>query len=438
MLFRSVKNQDADLLGVAGFMAQELDKRGIKYVKLFGGNKNQKNTFGPLKEFQSRSLDTRVAIATLASGGTGIDLDDTFGDRPRLVIMAGTDFSAAVVEQAMGRTSRRNTKSPSDLRMVKVPESYGDQRASEIQEGKMENLRSIQGQQVEEVEVENGGHLNGDITTMLPMTAKTENVQLQNLNGLEVDARHEQLPEGQKEIIRMSAEILGKNHPGAKIVFGEQGDNVTWTDFTLGRLDVIYVNPEKLHATIGEALKNEKTAERAKESLELVLDEEMSHNAFYKVLFDEADKKGVDRYQYVMDELGKIHKGLSEELKDKVRETYESGGASIKSNEHLAGEYIRMVHQWTRRGTITEAYFKPREGTPRMFTQLLPKVRVSAEGQVALAKLFHHILQFLKGLVKSGDSQVKEKELQKRIEAMNKVFTETKVPSLGAFGGVPM
>ena len=173
-------------------------------------------------------------------------------------------------------------------------------------------------------------------------------------------------------------------------------------------------------------------------SLELVLDEEMSHNAFYKVLFDEADKKGVDRYQYVMDELGKIHKGLSEELKDKVRETYESGGASIKSNEHLAGEYIRMVHQWTRRGTITEAYFKPREGTPRMFTQLLPKVRVSAEGQVALAKLFHHILQFLKGLVKSGDSQVKEKELQKRIEAMNKVFTETKVPSLGAFGGVPM
>ncbi len=434
----SVKNQDADLLGVAGFMAQELDKRGVKYVKLFGGNKNQKNTFGPLKEFQSRSLNTRVAVATLASGGTGIDLDDTYGDRPRLVIMAGTDFSAAVVEQAMGRTSRRNTKSPSDLRMIKVPESYGDQRAGEIQEGKMENLRSIQGQQVEEVEIESGGHLNGDITSLMPMTINSDNVQLQSVAGLEVDARHSQLPEGPKSTITLAAEILKKAHPGAKIVFGEQGENVTWTDFTLGRLDVVFVNPEKLHSVIGDALSDEKAADRAKESLELVLDEEMSHNAFYKVLFDEADAKTVDRYQYVMDELGKINKGLSEELKDRVREAYESGGASIKSNEHLAGEYVRMVHQWTRRGTITEQYFKPREGTPRLFTQLLPRSRVAADGQVALAKLFHHILNFIKGLVKAGNSQIREKELQKRIEAMDKVFKETKAPSYGAFGNTPM
>ena len=434
----SVKNQDADLLGVAGFMAQELDKRGVKYVKLFGGNKNQKNTFGPLKEFQSRSLNTRVAVATLASGGTGIDLDDTYGDRPRLVIMAGTDFSAAVVEQAMGRTSRRNTKSPSDLRMIKVPESYGDQRAGEIQEGKMENLRSIQGQQVEEVEIESGGHLNGDITSLMPMTINSDNVQLQIVAGLEVDARHSQLPEGPKSTITLAAEILKKAHPGAKIVFGEQGENVTWTDFTLGRLDVVFVNPEKLHSVIGDALSDEKAADRAKESLELVLDEEMSHNAFYKVLFDEADAKTVDRYQYVMDELGKINKGLSEELKDRVREAYESGGASIKSNEHLAGEYVRMVHQWTRRGTITEQYFKPREGTPRLFTQLLPRSRVAADGQVALAKLFHHILNFIKGLVKAGNSQIREKELQKRIEAMDKVFKETKAPSYGAFGNTPM
>jgi len=434
----SSKNQDADLLGVAGFMAQELDKRGIKYVKLFGGNKNQKNTFGPLKEFQSRSLETRVAIATLASGGTGIDLDDTFGDRPRLVIMAGTDFSAAVVEQAMGRTSRRNTKSPSDLRMIKVPESYGDQRAGEIQEGKMENLRSIQGQQVEEVEVENGGHLNGDITTLMPMTLNSENVSLQKLGEIELDSRYEQLPEEQKTTVKAAAELLGKSHPRAKIVFGDQGDNPTWTDFTLGRLDVVYINPEKLHAIVGPSLKDEKAAPRISESLELVLDEEMSHNSFYQVLFDEADARGVDRYQYVMDELGKIHKGLSEELRDKVREMYESGGGAIKSNEHLAAEYVRMVHQWTRRGTITEAYFKPREGTPRLFTQLLPRARVAADGQVALAKLFHHILNFLKGLVRSSNSQIREKELQKRIEAMDKVFKETKAPTYGAFGNVPM
>lgn len=434
----SVKNQDADLLGVAGFMAQELDKRGVKYVKLFGGNKNQKNTFGPLKEFQSRSLSTRVAIATLASGGTGIDLDDTFGDRPRLVIMAGTDFSAAVVEQAMGRTSRRNTKSPSDLRMIKVPESYGDQRASEIQEGKMENLRSIQGQQVEEVEVESGGHLNADITTLMPMTANSENVQLQNVEGLEVDARLGQLPAAQQETVKEAVKILAKTKPGTKIVFGEQGDNVTWTDFTLGRLDVVYMNPERLHGAISEALNNEKTRERALESMEFVLDEELSHNAFFQVLFDEADAKGKDRYQYVMDELGKINKGLSEEVKDKVRETYETGGASIKSNEHLAAEYVRMVHQWTRRGTVTEAYFKPRDGTPRMFTQLLPRARVASDGQVALARLFNHILNFLKGLMRSGMSQTLEKDLQKRIEAMNKVFQETKAPSLGAFGNTPM
>lgn len=434
----STRQKDADLLGVAGFMAQELDKRGIKYVKLFGGNKNQKNTFGPLKEFQSRDSAVRVAVATLSSGGTGIDLDDTFGDQPRLVLLAGTDFSAAVVEQAMGRTSRRNTKSPSDLRLIQVPESYGDQRAAQIQEGKMENLRSIQGQDVEDVEVETGGELVGDISTVVPVTEGDETVELIKAEGIEVDGRISSLDEATQGTIKEAAKLLAKNSPSAKIVFGKYEDNAAWADWTKGRTDVVYLNPEIIHKIIGEALQDPKSAQVAKDALELILDEELSHNALFQSLFEEAESLGVDKYQHVLSEMGKISKGLTEDIRSLVTKVYEGVGGKIKSNEHLAMEYIRMVHQWARKGTSTESYFEPRAGTPTVFARLLPRSRVSAEGQTALAKLFHQILGFFKNLLRPGLSDSMAKQIQKRIEALDKIFQETKTPKLGSFGNTPM
>lgn len=69
-----------------------------------------------MEDFQSGKK--RVMIATIQSGGTGINLDDTVGTNPRSLIMVTPPFTANDMAQALGRVNRLNTKSDVRVRGI--------------------------------------------------------------------------------------------------------------------------------------------------------------------------------------------------------------------------------------------------------------------------------------------------------------------------------
>jgi P-loop containing NTP hydrolase pore-1/C-terminal domain on Strawberry notch homologue len=79
------------------------------------GGTNQK-AGDAMGNFQSGKA--RVVIATVEAGGTGINLDDTDGDKPRTLIMMTPPFSAVDNVQAAGRVWRKSTKSMPEIRYL--------------------------------------------------------------------------------------------------------------------------------------------------------------------------------------------------------------------------------------------------------------------------------------------------------------------------------
>lgn len=96
-----------------------------------------------VRDFQSGK--NRVALATPASGGTGIDLDDAVGNKPRLMVALSKSFAGDQFEQLIGRVSRKNTKSPSAVNFVELEGSFGDERRNDILDKKIKTLKAIQG-----------------------------------------------------------------------------------------------------------------------------------------------------------------------------------------------------------------------------------------------------------------------------------------------------
>lgn len=103
--------------GTMKLLKDEFAKHGITDVaEIHGGIKD---TTAEMGKFQGGSH--RVVIATVESGGTGINLDDVTGDKPRSLIMLTPPFSAVENVQAAGRVWRRTTKS-----YPKVKYLFGD------------------------------------------------------------------------------------------------------------------------------------------------------------------------------------------------------------------------------------------------------------------------------------------------------------------------
>ena len=117
-----------------------LTKQGIAHSNIFGDNATQK--IEEAKKFQRG--ETKVAIATISSGGTGIDLDDQVGDAPREVLFVTMPWSADDLDQAIRRVSRLNTKSPSVIDFIFANGSYADEHKQSVVYGKMETMRNIQ------------------------------------------------------------------------------------------------------------------------------------------------------------------------------------------------------------------------------------------------------------------------------------------------------
>lgn len=80
-----------------------------------------------MDDFQSNK--TKIMIATLQSGGTGVNLDDTTGTRPRTMVMVTPPFTANDMAQASGRVVRLNTKSASKIRGVLADTAIDDWNA---------------------------------------------------------------------------------------------------------------------------------------------------------------------------------------------------------------------------------------------------------------------------------------------------------------------
>lgn len=77
-----------------------------------------------------QSSQARVVIATLESGGAGINLDDTRGDAPRTLIMMTAPFSAVDNMQGIGRVWRLKTQSVPHIHFL-----FGDTEVDEWNSG---------------------------------------------------------------------------------------------------------------------------------------------------------------------------------------------------------------------------------------------------------------------------------------------------------------
>ncbi len=128
----------APATGMIGALAKWLQEQGIPFARIYGsGDKGSE-----VAKFQGGKA--RVALATPQSGGAGINLDDVEGDKPRTMLVATPNFSGDVFDQMVGRTSRRNTASPSKIGFMIADQGISDTRRKSILGQKLEALRKIQ------------------------------------------------------------------------------------------------------------------------------------------------------------------------------------------------------------------------------------------------------------------------------------------------------
>lgn len=85
-------------------LRKELEKDGITFVELHGSSKMSSQK--AQKEFNEKA---DALVASLESGGTGINLDDTKGDSPRTEIFMFSPYRGISTIQGMGRIWRAST-----------------------------------------------------------------------------------------------------------------------------------------------------------------------------------------------------------------------------------------------------------------------------------------------------------------------------------------
>ena len=101
--------------GTAKLLREALEAEGITSIAELHGNAGAKAE-ASMGQFQSGGA--KVLIATVESGGTGVNLDDTVGDAPRTMVMVTPPFNAVQNLQAAGRVWRMTTKSSPKIRYL--------------------------------------------------------------------------------------------------------------------------------------------------------------------------------------------------------------------------------------------------------------------------------------------------------------------------------
>ena len=122
--------------GTAKLLKEALAAEGVTDVAELHGNAEDESPEA-MKRFQTGRA--RVVIATMESGGTGINLDDVTGSRPRTMLVLTAPFSAVENVQAAGRVWRMSTKSAPRVRYL-FSDSAVDRWNAAIIATKMDSL----------------------------------------------------------------------------------------------------------------------------------------------------------------------------------------------------------------------------------------------------------------------------------------------------------
>lgn len=135
--------------GTAKSLRNSLHELGIHDIAEIHGNSDQ-TSLDAMADFQSGKK--RVVIATVESGGTGINLDDTVGNRPRTEIMMTAPFGATENVQAIGRIWRLKTLSEANVYYL-FGDTFIDRRNASIVAQKMRLLGAVVSGQVSKMNV---------------------------------------------------------------------------------------------------------------------------------------------------------------------------------------------------------------------------------------------------------------------------------------------
>lgn len=121
----------AESEGTAKLLKAELQKRGVtKIAELHG--ESETSAAEAMQQFQGG--DAEAMIATVESGGTGINLDDVVGNAPRDLIVMTPPFSAVPFVQMLGRVWRLTTKSNPSFEVILGDTRVDDWNAAIINE----------------------------------------------------------------------------------------------------------------------------------------------------------------------------------------------------------------------------------------------------------------------------------------------------------------
>ncbi len=123
-------------------LKEELSKIGLRRDEIaeIHGNISKPKQLRNMESFQNGNA--KAVIATMESGGTGINLDDTVGNSPRTMIILTAPFSAVENVQAIGRVWRLNTKSYPEIHYL-TADTNVDQWNMGLIQGKMKSLNAV-------------------------------------------------------------------------------------------------------------------------------------------------------------------------------------------------------------------------------------------------------------------------------------------------------
>lgn len=142
--------------------------------RLFGGTGKMKTS----KESQLKWVaafqrgEVKILVATPQSGGTGINLDDVWGDKPRKMVMLTPPYSSLTFVQMAGRINRLTTASRGEVAALFTDHPI-DTWGLDISNKKLRTL---------------GAAVTGDITLIKPLELRKEELQLNDDASLLVEA----------------------------------------------------------------------------------------------------------------------------------------------------------------------------------------------------------------------------------------------------------
>lgn len=136
----------AQTAGTAVALEELLRSEGITEVAALHGQATKTSATKVAAQDEFQSGRARVLISTVESGGTGINLDDRIGDKPRTLICLTAPFTAPGIAQMVGRVIRRTTRSDVRVKFLFADE-HVDQWNARIANEKLSMLgASVQGE----------------------------------------------------------------------------------------------------------------------------------------------------------------------------------------------------------------------------------------------------------------------------------------------------